>query len=162
RRVSGRSELQGAVDAVTALVAHGVATVEGIHVAIARKPYASLRRMPVVGEVSEMVRSVDRGITGLVYGAIRAGVAVTGGAAGAPGGAGRARPRRTTRGNLVVATLNGFAGDHLERTGNPLATRMCVVRDGWEVPPDRASLAAAFPNASPRLAVFVHGLACTE
>src|SRR5262249_57248800 len=41
-------------------------------------------------------------------------------------------------------------------------TRMCVVRAGGEVPPDRASLAAAFPNASPRLAVFVHGLACTE
>jgi pimeloyl-ACP methyl ester carboxylesterase len=58
--------------------------------------------------------------------------------------------------------LNGFAGDRLARTGNPLATEMGLRHEGRPLAPDREALAAAFPGATPRLAVFVHGLACNE
>ncbi len=66
------------------------------------------------------------------------------------------------RGRLAVGALNGAFGDALHRRGNALALPMAVRVDGEIVPPERSSLAAAFPTASPRLAVFLHGLCETE
>jgi pimeloyl-ACP methyl ester carboxylesterase len=63
---------------------------------------------------------------------------------------------------MAVAALNGFAGERLEREDNPLATKMGLRHCGRTVPLERAALAAAFPGATPRLAVFVHGLAGNE
>jgi hypothetical protein len=65
-----------------------------------------------------------------------------------------------------LAVLNGAIGDYLARTGNGLATEMAVLaRVGDDAPLslDRASVAGALGDrATPRLAVFVHGLMCTE
>jgi triacylglycerol lipase len=63
---------------------------------------------------------------------------------------------------LVIGVLNGTVGDYLKRTGNGLATPMQLVRDGAAVPLTREALAAAYPRATPRVAVFVHGLMSTE
>lgn len=63
---------------------------------------------------------------------------------------------------LVIGVLNGTVGDYLKRTGNGLATPMQLVRDGVAVPLTTAALAAAYPEATPRIAVFVHGLMSTE
>ncbi len=63
---------------------------------------------------------------------------------------------------LAVAILNGAVGDHLARTGNGLATEMICVADGRPLPVERAALRRAFPEASPRIVVLVHGLMCTE
>lgn len=63
---------------------------------------------------------------------------------------------------LAIAILNGAVGDHLARTGNGLATEMICVAGGRELPIERAALALAYPDASPRIAVLVHGLMCTE
>ena len=70
---------------------------------------------------------------------------------------------RTPAGRVVVSALNGAFGDTLAQRGNPLA-----LRDGG--PPRRAAtsdstaaeLRRAYPNAKPRLAVFVHGLCETD
>jgi pimeloyl-ACP methyl ester carboxylesterase len=64
-----------------------------------------------------------------------------------------------------LAILNGAIGDYLARTGNGLATEMSwVARPGDDAPLSltRAWLSRAYPHASPRLAVLVHGLMCTE
>lgn len=60
--------------------------------------------------------------------------------------------------DFALAILNGALGDHLVRTGNGLATEMAFVRGGLPVPPERL----AAPGSSGHLAVFVHGLMCTE
>lgn len=61
--------------------------------------------------------------------------------------------------DFALGVLNGAVGDYLERTKNPLATSMCLVRDGRELEP--SAFSAEHPNAR-RVAVLVHGLMCTE
>jgi len=63
---------------------------------------------------------------------------------------------------LAIAILNGAVGDHLARSGNGLATEMCFVADGRELPLEREALSRAHPAATRRVAVLVHGLMCTE
>ena len=74
----------------------------------------------------------------------------------------RPRPQRplsaTLPGGIGLAVLNGLIGDRLERDGSPLQEPMSVRVGGLPVAPDRAALAQAFPQATPRLVVFVHGL----
>jgi len=61
-----------------------------------------------------------------------------------------------------LAILNGVLGDHLARSDNALATRMTLVADGRPVALDARSLARAFPNASPRIVLLVHGVMTSE
>jgi pimeloyl-ACP methyl ester carboxylesterase len=53
-------------------------------------------------------------------------------------------------------------GDALARRRNGLALRMTIRHDGLDVPINPEALRAAFPDASPRLVVFVHGFAETD
>jgi pimeloyl-ACP methyl ester carboxylesterase len=80
------------------------------------------------------------GISGAVYAGVQSAAAVAGRVASV------ALPERpvsdTPRGAALLAVLNGLRGDVLEREGSPLATPMSLRAEG----------------ASPRLAVFVHGL----
>ena len=61
-----------------------------------------------------------------------------------------------------LAIVNGVIGDHLARTENPLATQFACMHEGAALRMDRTSFAGAFPGATPRVAIFVHGLMCTE
>jgi hypothetical protein len=61
-------------------------------------------------------------------------------------------------GRALVAALNGAWGDRLAARGSPLALSMTVRAQGRDVGTDRASLASVFVDASPRVAVFAHGL----
>lgn len=65
-------------------------------------------------------------------------------------------------GGQVVATVDAVLGDRLEEAGNPLALPMTLRSRQTDVPLDRASLSDAFPNATPRVVVFVHGLGETD
>jgi pimeloyl-ACP methyl ester carboxylesterase len=66
------------------------------------------------------------------------------------------------RGSAVVAALNGLIGDQLERAQSPLHQPTSLRRDGEAVTLDADSLTAAFPDATSRLVVFLHGLMGTE
>ncbi len=70
--------------------------------------------------------------------------------------------QRSAAGRAVVSALNGAFGDTLERQHNPLALRMSFRRARRDLELTRPALAAAYPNAKPRLAVFVHGLCETD
>ena len=61
-----------------------------------------------------------------------------------------------------MAVLNGLVGDRLEREGSPLEQPMAIRVGGLPVAPERAALAEAFPAATPRLVVFLHGLMESE
>lgn len=159
------TRLQGAVDAATAFLDDGLTTIAGVHGAIARKPFATLRLAPGVGDVSEGVRLVHDGITSLVYGGIRAGLTAAGAAARVAASfapESQAHPRPGSVADLALAAVNGFAGDRLSRSANPLAARMELRHRGRCVPIEREPLTATFPQAARRVVVFVHGLACSE
>ena len=160
-----RTDLQGVIDAAVAVLDGGLRTIEGVHTAIARKPFAPLRLAPGVAYVSEGVRVANDGITSFVYAGLRAAIGATGAMARLVAGsavAGSLAPRPGSSADLAIAAINGFAGDRLARDRNPLATTMSLRHRGRRIALERAALAAAFPDASARLAVFVHGLACNE
>ena len=105
------------------------------------------------------------GVTRLVYRGVRGAFRLTGkgigGAAALVGG--RPDDRPTSRGREVaLAALNGVVGDHLAATGNPLALPMRFRRDGRALKLDRTALAEAFPDATGKLAVLVHGLCVSD
>jgi pimeloyl-ACP methyl ester carboxylesterase len=68
----------------------------------------------------------------------------------------------TVRGRTVVGALNGIWGDTLVRRHNPLAMRMTLRAGGRNVALTRAGLCHAYPHATSRLVVFIHGLCETD
>lgn len=129
--------------------------VEAMHDAIARVP-------PPLGPPST---GRTRGITGFVYGNVRRVTRLAGWGfdtglarfAHAPG----ARTSSLKR-DAIVAALNGVVGDHLAATGNPLAIRMSLRRDGVALTLEPRALAAALPDATRRLLVLVHGACMSD
>ena len=67
-----------------------------------------------------------------------------------------------TRLDLALAVLNGAVGDYLVRTDNGLAFPMALHLRGEPIAPTRAALTAAYPDATARVVVLVHGLMNTE
>jgi pimeloyl-ACP methyl ester carboxylesterase len=63
---------------------------------------------------------------------------------------------------VALGALNGAVGDYLARTNNGLATTMACIHEGVPLAVERAALARALPEATPRVVVLVHGLMCTE
>jgi pimeloyl-ACP methyl ester carboxylesterase len=66
------------------------------------------------------------------------------------------------RGALVLGALNGLIGDALEEAGSDLQERISVRAAGRRVSLDPNALARGHPDASGRVAVFLHGLMETE
>lgn len=64
--------------------------------------------------------------------------------------------------DVALGALNGVVGDYLERTGNGLATEMCLLRDGTVVAPTREVLFGDGDEAPRKIVVLVHGLMSTE
>jgi pimeloyl-ACP methyl ester carboxylesterase len=64
----------------------------------------------------------------------------------------------TPAGSLALGTVNGLWGDRLTERRHALAYEMAVRRGRCDVAITPQGLAAAYPDATPRLAVFVHGL----
>ena len=62
----------------------------------------------------------------------------------------------------TTAALNGVFGDHLEASGNPLATDMTLMTPTHALSLDSEALALALPQASPHLVILVHGLSLSE
>jgi len=106
-----------------------------------------------------------RGITGFVYGSIRGVTRLVGG--GLDAVLGRLVPlfgekSSSPEREAVLAALNGVLGDYLEASGNPLAIRMQLRRNGHPLPQDGPSLAAALPHAGSKLLVLLHGLCMND
>jgi hypothetical protein len=134
------------------------ARVEELHDAILRRS--------LTGTQATSVATIHDGIAKPVYRSVRAATGALGRAAGLalaqtrePGAAPLADSRR---GALMLGALNGLWGDRLEQDGGSLTPHMALRLRGSDVALDRDSLRAAYPQATPRLAVFVHGWCETE
>ncbi len=150
-RAGGRLATRTLVDAVS--------YVEQTHRAVAARTFAfaapvSLPARVIHDLIATAVYTLIRG-TGLAAGT--AASELVGTAAGSLPSAGT-----TPRSNLALAVLNAIMGDELAEQGSPLAISMAVRRARADVVPDRASLEVAFPEATSKIAVFVHGLGENE
>ncbi len=131
-----------------------VDVVERMHRTIERRP----------GMIGKPIVESSRGITGFVYRALRGSAQMLG--AGFDSALAPLEPlsppiASSPGRDVFVSILNGMYGDHLERTGNPLAIDMELQADGirLETCTAHAHFAAAEREApTGRLLVLVHGL----
>lgn len=101
------------------------------------------------------------GLTGFVYGTVRASLRLVGTGLEALFGATLPEdPDDTGPGarDALVAAINGVVGDHLARSDNPLATPMSLRRAGRPLPEDPAARAEALGEVEAGAVVLLHGL----
>ena len=115
--------------------------------------------------LAPLAQGLTGGVTRLVYRGVRGAFRLTG--AGVGGAAAlfdaQASDRPVSRGReIVLAALNGVVGDHLAETGNPLALKMRFRRDGRALEIEKRALAEAFPDATGKLAMLLHGLCMSD
>jgi pimeloyl-ACP methyl ester carboxylesterase len=128
-----------------------------------------------VGDVVSIVEGVHRALVpwaheafaAPVYERVRAGVTLSGAALGTVArlvGVSAHTARLVDSGPVqrVVGVANGIFGEQAAARGGPVQAGMTVRLDHRRVEVDRASLAGAYPSASGRVVVFVHGLVETE
>lgn len=151
--------------ALTALALHelggAVGGIGNIHRAVSDRIFAGVRRG--LGDSATPIRRAHDGISGAIY-ALVGGSAKAGGAAAGYlldfGYEERVRPSEAPRGTALLGILQGLRGDVLEAERSPLATPMSIRVNGRPVAP--TDLATAYPHASGRIVVFLHGLFETE
>jgi pimeloyl-ACP methyl ester carboxylesterase len=116
-----------------------------------------------VGPGAALVRPVHQAITHGVYHGLGVGTRALGLAAGRVAGRRSGRPMSSTPGgSALIAAIAGLTGDALEEERSPLAQPMAVRVGGEPVAAEPGALAAAFPEATGRIVVFLHGLMETE
>ncbi len=150
RRTGALGDLRGGARLVIDGVKGVTGIVEAMHSRIARvpPPVGTLHDAPTTGITGLVYRSI-RGTTGLVGKAIDS--ALAGVEAVLPPSLQELPPGRADASReAVVAALNGVMGDHLERTGNPLAIRMAL-----NVRPQGTA-------KGPHVLLLVHGLCMAD
>jgi pimeloyl-ACP methyl ester carboxylesterase len=134
--------------------------VQEAHRAVARRSFV------VAGPARTRAERLHDRISARIYSAVRVlGPAVIRSSAlglGAAVDRDAARIQGSPRGKAVVSAFNGVFGDALTRRRNGLALAMAVNADGRHVWPTPPELAAAFPSATTRIALFVHGFGETD
>jgi len=116
------------------------------------------------GPFGKPVLAATRGLTGQIYRGIRGGMQLFGRGLDVSIGSvegmlpeGSSTPRR----EIFASILNGIYGDHLARTGNPLAIKMCLRHGGAAFDlAGSATLQSARPGK--KLLVLVHGLCMSD
>ena len=103
------------------------------------------------------------GISGFVYSTVRGVTRLAGGgwkAVGAllPEAGEKIDPRR----EAWVAAINGVFGEHLAKTGNPLAIAMQLRHEGKALPLETDALRNTFGHGGAKLAVLLHGLCMND
>jgi hypothetical protein len=116
-----------------------------------------------VGSVTRGRNPIHRGIAGAVYGGLSLGLrsAARGLDKVAATGAGP-RLESHAHGRFVSSAVNGLIGDKLLRERPQLAIPMAVRLGGADVGLEPDALAAAYPDATGRLVLFLHGLCENE
>lgn len=140
------------------------------HRAISDIPFRVLAEVPAVSHGAAPTRLLHDGITDGVYTAVRlSGTAILGGATQVLKVAERSAlaaqvpaQARSVTGAKLVAAISGLVGDDMASRRNPLTPQLGFYLDNRRLRLTADALAAAYPQAGPRLAIFIHGLCCTE
>jgi pimeloyl-ACP methyl ester carboxylesterase len=131
-----------------------------MHLGIAERAFRG------VGAAALPVKLIHDTISSRAYDAIAAGAAGLGKAVDASmqqHGIGEQVSLSTTqKGNFGLAVLSGLIGDRLERDGSALHQPTSARMHGERIGLDERSLHNVFSEATPRLAVFIHGLTGDE
>ena len=134
--------------------------IRDMHLGIAQRAFRG------VGPAGRPVQLIHDAVSGRAYRAIGAGASGLGKAVDATmqrrGIGGQASLSTTPMGSFGIAVLNGLIGDRLEREGSALHQPTSARMHGQPIGLDESSLREAFPHATPRLAVFIHGLTGDE
>jgi pimeloyl-ACP methyl ester carboxylesterase len=134
--------------------------IRDMHLGIAERAFRG------VGPAALPAKLIHDAVSSRAYGAIGAGASGLGKAVDAAmerRGIGEQVSLSTTRrGSFGLGVLNGLIGDRLERDGSALAQPTSVRMDGQRIGLDELSLRRAFPHATPRIVVFIHGLTGDE
>lgn len=105
------------------------------------------------------------GITGLGYGSVRGVARLAGGAANVVLAGAlpflRSRVSSPAR-EAMLSALNGVLGDQLADAGNPLAITMTLRHQSVPLDLRREALAQAFPGATGKIVVLLHGLCMND
>jgi pimeloyl-ACP methyl ester carboxylesterase len=134
--------------------------IRDMHLGIAERAFRG------VGPAAGPVRFIHDALASRAYGAIGAGASGLGRTVDAAierrGIGERVSLSTTQKGSFGLAVLNGLIGDRLERDGSALHQPTSARMHGARIGLDESSLSAAFPAATGRLAVFIHGLTGDE
>jgi pimeloyl-ACP methyl ester carboxylesterase len=139
------SELAALADLATEGFGGAVTRVQELHHAVADRSFGPGAAAP---------RAAHDAIAATIYKGVRGAGSLLGGALATAVRASGGGPRISDhpRGRLAQGALNGLYGDRLDQAGNALAVPMTIRAAGEDVTP------GAFPDATPRPVVFVHGL----
>ena len=141
-------------------IARPAAVASDVHRAVTRRVFGAL------GPLGIPVRAVHDPVSRASYKTIAAGLRAplaAGGWALARGATDASASIAESRaGALALGAANGFFGDRLAREHPELAMALGFWRAGRQVSLEPEGLAEAFVDATPRIAVFVHGLCETE
>ena len=182
--------LLGLRNLVHDLVEKTTTLVQDQHLSVVNKPTRVLGAIsPPIGDAARVVEGVQRWTSALVYDAIRgtnATVRAIGDVAVDAAVAGltqaeleamvyKSEPdyfttplRSSALGSAswwvdhAQCAINGAVGDFLHERGSDLHIEMGLRLQGRALGPEPSALRAAFPGATGRVVVFVHGLSCTE
>jgi pimeloyl-ACP methyl ester carboxylesterase len=163
RRVAGalrEGEIRALGDIAGRSIARPTTVARDVHTAVTRRVFRAL------GPLAIPVRVVHDPVSGFSY---KAAAAALRAPLSAGGLLAASRARRTSRplaesraGTLALGAANGFFGDQLATRNPELAVGFSVREGGCEVKLNREALAAAYPDATARIALFIHGLCETE
>jgi pimeloyl-ACP methyl ester carboxylesterase len=131
-----------------------------VHRAIARRVAGLLPA--VAGPANAMHESIASVAYSAVSVALRLASAAGAEVLAATGDPSAPPPSESRLGRAVLSAANGLWGDTLAERHPALAIPMTVRVEGRDIALDRASIAATFPGATPRLVVFLHGLSLSE
>jgi pimeloyl-ACP methyl ester carboxylesterase len=136
--------------------------VRGMHAGISGRVFDS------IGPSATPTRTIHDGLTRVIYGGVDRGIRGAAHAAGILAAeiwgneADEALESRTDSTAAVIAAVNGIYGDALTERDSPLAGAMTIRCGDKPVALTTEALAEAYPAATNRVAVFVHGWCLTE
>ncbi len=154
-----RSELEAIGQLAGEALSAGGALIEQMHTGIAQRAFGH-------APASAPVRVLHDGVSKAVYSGVRGGLR----AAAAAGGHLASRRASTDGASLgtspgaalALGALNGIYGNHVATRAPELALTMEVRRHGRAVSLSPEPVRAAFPDATSRIVVFIHGLCETD
>ena len=166
-------ELRGSVKLAGKAFEHLTSRIHEFHRAISDMPFNAMPAVPGVKQGAGSTQLVHDGITDGVYGAIKG----IGGALfkqadvalklaernfqPATKTALAVTPPAIARDN-VVSAISGLIGDAMSQERNPLRVKLGFYREGHRTLLSAPVLEAAYPDATGKLVIFIHGLCCNE
>jgi pimeloyl-ACP methyl ester carboxylesterase len=141
-----------------------VDTTRDVHRAVAARVFRGVEKG--VGPAAMPPRMMHDGVAETVYATVR--TTLTSLVRGAGRLAALTRPGTSPaladspRGAAVVAAVNGLWGDRLAEHGSVLDLGIGLRHNGTDLATSPEALANAYPDATPRVAVFLHGLCENE